>query len=64
MKQEVLDLSPYLEPQELSVEGSQWSADRTLVVEPTELKVEVQPDALKVLAFARVESKAKDPRNN
>ena len=64
MKQEVLDLSPYLEPQELSVEGSQWSADRTLVVEPRKLKIEVQPEALKVLAFARVESKAKDSRNN
>jgi hypothetical protein len=64
MKPEILDLEPYLVPQELSLEDSRWKADRTLVVEPKEVKIEVRPDALKVRACARVKSKPIDKRDN
>ena len=58
MKPEILDLSPYLVSQELLLEESRWKADRILLVEPKDVKIEVQPDALKVRAFTRVKSKA------
>jgi len=64
MKPEILDLSPYLVAQELLLEESRWKADRILLVEPKDVKIDVQPDALKVRAFARVESKAIDKPQN
>ena len=64
MKPEILDLSPYLVAQELLLEESRWKADRILLVEPKDVKIDVQPDALKVRAFARVESKAIEKPQN
>jgi hypothetical protein len=64
MKPEILDLSPYLVAQELLLEESRWKADRILLVEPKDVKIDVQPDALKVRAFARVESKSIDKPQN
>lgn len=57
MNPEILDLEPYLAPQELALEDSRWKADRTVLVEPKGVKIEVRPDALKVRAFTRVKSK-------
>lgn len=62
MNQEILDLSPYMVPQERLMEESRWKADRTLWMEPREVKIEVRPDALKVRASARVDSKTIDQR--
>jgi len=64
MKPEILDLEPYLVPQELSLEDSRWKADRTLLVEPKDVKIEVRPDALKVRAFTRVKSRPMEKRDN
>jgi len=64
MKMEILDLSTYLVPQEFSLQQAKWGADRTLIIEPTDVKVEVTQDALKVRASARVESKAIEQLGN
>jgi hypothetical protein len=64
MKPEILDLSPYLLAQELLLEESRWKADRTLLVEPKDVKIEVQPDALKVRAYTRVESRPIEKPSN
>jgi hypothetical protein len=58
MRIEIMDLSPYLVPQEVSLQQPRWKADHTLIIEPRDVKVEVSQDALKVRAFARVESRA------
>jgi len=60
MKPEVLDLSPYLVPQEYTLEDSRWKADRTLRVEPKDVKIDVMPDSLRVWATASVRSKPAD----
>jgi hypothetical protein len=60
MRIEIMDLSPYLVPQEVSLQQPRWKADHTLIIEPRDVKVEVSQDALKVRAFARVESRAAD----
>jgi len=64
MKMEVLDLSPYLIPQEFALQQARWKADRTLIIEPKEVKVEVTQDALKVRALATVQSKATEQAGN
>jgi len=64
MRIEVLDLSPYLVPQEVSLQQPRWKADHTLIIEPRDVKVEVSQDALKVRAFARVESRAAAGQGN
>jgi len=64
MRMEILDLSPYLVPQEFALQQPRWKADRTLAIEPREVKIEVSQDALKVRAFARVESKAMEQPSN
>lgn len=58
MRLEILDLSPYLIPQEVALQESRWSADRTLFIEPVKVEIEVGRDALKVRAFARVQPRA------
>jgi hypothetical protein len=64
MRQEILDLSPYLMPQEFALRDERWKADHTLIIEPTDMKIEVSQDALKVRAFARVDSRAAAGREN
>jgi len=64
MKIEVLDLSPCLVPQEFALQQARWKADRTLIIEPKEVKVEVTQEALKVRAFATVQSKAAERAGN
>ncbi|MDH7499161.1 MAG: hypothetical protein QHH30_02085 [candidate division NC10 bacterium] len=64
MKMEILDLSPYLIPQEFALQQARWKADRTLIIEPREVKVEVTQGSLKIQASAAVQSKATEQAGN
>jgi hypothetical protein len=64
MRMEILDLSSYLVSQEFALQQPRWKADRTLIIEPKEVKIEVSQDALKVRAFTRTESRAIEQPGN
>jgi hypothetical protein len=57
MRLEILDLSPYMVPQEFSLQESRWESDHLLHLEPTGVKIDIQQDVLRARASARVESR-------
>jgi|GEM_PF-3466679 len=51
---ELLDLSPYLVPQEVRLQQRRWAADRTLLIDPQGIEIEVNPRGLQMKASARL----------